>query len=294
MNETLITICKRNHIVIDKIYYYPNYLIIESTNKKYLFEKVSEDILSFLREIDYPFLLDSIDTYDSFSLFPYYEDLHDKCEKGKKMMEALSLLQQKTLLKIELLEDEKKDTYQMILARIENEMNYYLDLQKQIEEEEFFPRVDYYYLLLNISMIYQILFLARDKLDSWFSQDSILFKGYCLKDVSFSNFRFGEEEYFIDYRDSSFDFCVYQLALFYQKNYLESSMRDLFMIYEKNIPLSSSEWDLLYSLICIPKRIKFLENTYQNTVTIQKTLEYIDLTFQFVSEKDKENQETNK
>lgn len=292
MNEKLFELCKELNISYSKISFFPNYCLIYAYDNIYYFKEKDEDILSFLREIEFIYVLSPIHSISSYGLFPYYRDLFSPLEKGKKMMGILSLLHKKTLQKVKLSENEKKEIYQMISSRIEKEINYYLDFQDRMEEYDSFPRIDYYYLLNNVSLLYQILYFAKEKLEFWFQGDSILLKSFCIKNVSLSNFRFGEKIFFIDYKGSIFQYIVYNIEDFYRENYLVGSMMELFSIYEENNLLSFYEWNLIFSLICIPKRIVFSDDIYQNTVYIQKTLEYIDNTFQFVLEKNKEYQKT--
>ena len=293
MNEKLFELCKVLDISYSKIAFFPNYCLIYTYDNIYYFIEKDDNILSFLRKIDFIYVLSPIHSISSYGLFPYYRDLYNSLEKGKKMMEAISFLHQKTLQRVELTENEKKEIYQDISSRIEKEINYYLDFQDRMEEIDSFPRLDYYYLLNNVSLLYQILYFAKEKLDVWFRGDSIILKSFCINNVSFSNFRFGEKIFFIDCKGSTVQNIVYNIEDFYRENYLEGSMMEFFSIYEKNNLLSFFDWNLFFSLICIPRRIVFSNDVYQNTVCIQKTLKYIDNTFQFVLEKDKEYQKTN-
>ena len=293
MNEKLFELCKVLDISYSKISFFPNYCLIYTYDNIYYFIEKDEDILSFLRKIDFIYVLSPIHSISFYGLFPYYSDLYSSLEKGKKMMEAISFLHQKTLQRVELTENEKKEIYQDISSRIEKEINYYLDFQDRMEEIDSFPRLDYYYLLNNVSLLYQILYFAKEKLEVWFRGDSIILKSFCINNVSFSNFRFGEKIFFIDCKGSTVQNIVYNIEDFYRENYLEGSMMEFFSIYEKNNLLSFFDWNLFFSLICIPRRIVFSNDVYQNTVCIQKTLKYIDNTFQFVLEKDKEYQKTN-
>lgn len=293
MNEKLFELCKVLDISYSKIAFFPNYCLIYTYDNIYYFIEKDDNILSFLRKIDFIYVLSPIHSISTYGLFPYYRDLYNSLEKGKKMMEAISFLHQKTLQRVELTENEKKEIYQDISSRIEKEINYYLDFQDRVEEIDSFPRLDYYYLLNNVSLLYQILYFAKEKLDVWFRGDSIILKSFCINNVSFSNFRFGEKSFFIDCKGSTVQNIVYNIEDFYRENYLECSMMEFFSIYEKNNLLSFFDWNLFFSLICIPRRIVFSNDVYQNTVCIQKTLKYIDNTFQFVLEKDKEYQKTN-
>ena len=67
----------------------------------------------------------------------------------------------------------------------------------------------------------------------------------------------------------------------------------LFDYYQKNIFLSEEEFILLKAFICIPKKLIFTRNIYDNTVSIYYLLEYIEKTNSFL-EKYEKNQETNK
>ena len=290
MNEKLFELCKAVNISYSKISFFSNYCVIYTYDNVYFFKEIEEDIISFFKKIEFVYVLYPVHSISSYGLFVYYKDLYSPLEKGKKMMEILSLLHEKTLKKVELSETEKKEIYQMISSRIEKEINYYLNFQDRMDEIDSFPRLDYYYLLNNVSLLYQILYFAKEKLEDWFQGDSILLKGFCIKNVSLSNFRFGEKIYFIDYKGSGVQYIVYNIEDFYRENYLVGSMMEFFSVYENNNILSSFELNLIFSLICIPKRIVFSDDIYKNTVCIQKTLEYIDTTFQFVLEKDKKYQ----
>lgn len=58
------------------------------------------------------------------------------------------------------------DTYKRIEKRINYLMDYYLDWQDYIERFSF-PRIDYYYLINNISSFYTMLKLSKNYLEKW-------------------------------------------------------------------------------------------------------------------------------
>ena len=70
-------------------------------------------------------------------------------------------------------------------------------------------------------------------------------------------------------------------------------MNSLFDIYQKDIFLSEEEILLLKTFICIPKKLEFSKNVYNNTVSIYYLLEYMEKTLSFLEEYEK-YQETDK
>ena len=68
------------------------------------------------------------------------------------------------------------DIYNTINDSITYIRNYYLDYQDYIESFEF-PRIDYLFLIKNISLVYKSLNISKDKLDKWYknNDDKYLF-----------------------------------------------------------------------------------------------------------------------
>ena len=265
-----------------------NYLIKEKdSSKKELFE--------FLESIHYPYYLPLISSYqDSYELYPYYDDNTSFLPtKGKELLAAFSLLHMESMYVEDVSEDEIREIYEEIQNKITSVFEYYSKLQDFMEEFSF-PRIDYYFLIQNVSMFYQILQKAREYLDLWFSScDGKIRKAYVLHNPFLSNFRICDQSYFIDYHFCQKDILIYDFVEFYKKEYYHFDMKSFFEWYQVKLSLSESEIYLMNALICIPAIVSFKDKVYANTVSIQKELEYIHDTFQFLSEENKENQETN-
>jgi len=66
---------------------------------------------------------------------------------------------------------DRKKEYEKINNEIEYLINYYLDLQDYLEENNL-KRPDYFLLILNISKYYKVLNISRDYLEKWYQEDN--------------------------------------------------------------------------------------------------------------------------
>lgn len=112
----------------------------------------------------------------------------------------------------------KEKLYKRLNKKIDYLMDYYLDWQDYIERFSY-PRMDYHYLIVNISSFYTMLNIAKNNLSDWYNNKT----------------------------------------------------------------------KLIYSLICIPNKIKLSSNIYNNILIIKKSLDYNDKVFLFFLEKNKKN-----
>lgn len=289
-------VCKKYSISLKKVEYYDWYFLLFSDNKIYLLKdgKDNKKLLSYFETIHYSFYLKRInENIDSYQLYVYPMNVEkDSNILGQELIKAISDLQLKTVFDEEILEDKYNNFYQKVIADIDYQMKYYLDLQDYIEGFSF-PRLDYYYLLLHISSIYKILQRARYYFDLWYKKKNLKFrKCYSIHNVSTCNFIASDSSCFIDFSECYQDLIITDFVNFYRNELLSFDMISLFDIYQKSISFREEELLLLKTFICIPKRLDFSKNTYANTVSIYYLLEYIEKTNLFLEENEK-NQEAN-
>lgn len=287
--------CEKYDISPTKIEKHPLYIILYTKEKTYLLkEKDSskKELFSYLESIHYPYYHSpQNELEDSYELYEYEEEKMDSQTKGHEIMKALGLLHQKTMITQDIEEEDRKEQYEKINGKIEEIRRYYQSLQEYIEQFSF-PRVDYYYLINNISMFYQILFLSKNLLEEWYQLKPGKRRiALVLHNGSLKNYH---KDYFIDFSKCEKDDIIEDFLSTYQKEVGNLNMIELFSTYEKINPLTKEEKKLLFSLICIPEKIDFSSNIYKNTVEIQKKIAKIHETFLFLSEKNKENQKTDK
>ena len=289
-----------NNIDVKKITYHDKYVIVENSENKYLIksrDSNKSEIFDYLKSIKYPYYLDIVNSYnDYYEIYPYYDDkVIDKYNKGKKLIEALSLLQLKSLAYKEYSEDSIKEIYENLVEEIDNTMKYYLDLQDYIEEF-IFPNPAYYLLIKNISKFYELLRLGRLSLDQWYQniKDKKLREVLLISNVCLNNFCFGDYSYFIDYKDAHWGLVSYNFAGFYKKDLFSVDMVSLFDYYKTLFNFEENDYYLLCALISIPIKIKFSRNAYNDTVFVRRVVDYVLKTIEFISEENEKYQEANK
>lgn len=281
--NSIFELCNNNNINIEKFEYINNNIVIISDNKKYLIKKKNNkelELFKYFESINYNYYLNIIDSNNDYILCNYYDNNSEILED--KMIEVISSLHLKTMHTKEI---NSELLYKDISDKIDNLMTYYLELQDYIEEFSF-PRLDYYFLITNISLFYKILSFSKEKLDIWY-KDKVNSMRYSINigNVSLDNFRYGEEIYFIDYSNYKDDIFIYDLVELYKN----SSNIDL---YRSKVKMSLDEINLFYSLICIPERITFSDDIYKNIRNIRKNIDYILRTLDYLSKENEKDHKT--
>jgi len=290
--------CRKYSIKAKQVKRWNNYIIIYGEDGSYLLKEKDNDkekLYSTLESIQYPYYLPLLNSYqDSYELYPYFEEeVYDNNIKSKEFLKGLILLHKESIYYDDVSNIDINDFYDKIRKDIDEQLQFYLNLQNNIEVEGF-PRIDYYYFLLNVSSFYKVLTIALDKLDLWKSLEiKKIRKALIMHKDSLSNFSYSSKKsYFIDFSECKHDLLINDFISFYQANLHQIDMIECFHIYQSYIPFSYDEKVLLFCLICIPIRITFTDNIYQNIVIIQNRVNYIEKTLQFLLEEDKENQKT--
>lgn len=290
--------CIENNIKLKKVEYLKNSIIIYSDDTKYLLKEGNNDLelFDYFEKVGFHNYLHRINKDNNdYSLYIYCDDINsDKDLKIKGLIDVISTLHLKTMYYTELSTNQFDQLYNNINKEIEYTRNYYLDLQDYIEEYPF-PKIDHLFLIKNISMIYQILLLSKKKLDEWYNMKKLnLRKSYIIGDNnSLDNFRFCDNSYFINYNKCHEDIFIYDLVYLYKNEVLNVDFIEVFNLYKEKILLEDEEINLFKALICIPNKITFSKDMYENTIKINNLLDYISRTFSIVLEKNEENQEAN-
>ena len=171
-----------------------------------------------------------------------------------------------------------KDLYDKLNKKISDTYKYYLELQDKIEEMDF-PKPAEYLLINNISSIYKLLNYSKDKLDS-ISSNSLIIKSLIVNKINFID----KDNIYFNYDYFTRDLLVYDLDMIYRNiGYLELDKYELDL----------DNLNLLLCLISIPEEIFLNKSNYINTINIRKLINYVNKTFNFCLEKDKENEKAN-
>lgn len=283
MNKYIFELCRRNNIKINKFYFMNKIIIIESDNNSY-FCKMKDDVDFDISKynINFPMPIDEI---DSFQLYLYDNFVFDLNEKYKMLIDTLINIHNKSKYDDFCCDD----LYNDISLTIKSIREYYLEIQDYIENFTF-PKLYYYFLLINISSFYNILNSAQYYLDKWYGKkDKYISKGVVVGNVSLCNFCCGEDSYFLDYSNIDINNIIYDIVNFYKNEVLNF---DIFELINYYFSLVDVDKDLFLALICIPNRLNFSNNNYKDILKIRKEIDYINKTFNYISEENEEDKET--
>ncbi|MBQ6134708.1 MAG: hypothetical protein IJI60_00130 [Bacilli bacterium] len=273
-----------------------SYIILYEEKNTYLLkEKKSskKELFSYFQEISYPYYVPLISSEeDDYELYTYIEDKGDH-EKDIILVEALANLQKESLKEVDFSKEEKEEFYQKLEKKITNCLDCYENLQDYIHHFSF-PRVDYYHLLNNISLFYQILFCAKKYLEEWnFLSFTKKRKALILHNASLKDFHQNKRSYFLNFDECKEDNLIQDLLFFFQEEIEKIDGKRCLEKYEEVLSLLPEEKKLFFCLLCIPRKVEFSSNLYENTVRIQEECSRIHKIFTFLSEEDKEDQKTN-
>jgi len=280
---------------VKKLSYVDKFLIVDNDEGRYLFKRKDSnkrDIFSYLRQVGYDYYMPIVNDYnDAYEVYPYYDDnINDDYLKAKELLYALAVLHLRTTSYVEWMITDAKEIYEKIDVDIDLGMKYYLDLQDYLEGKLFLSPGEYL-LINNISKIYSLFRISKRRLDSFYESFSgKVREAVLVGNVSLSNFRVGDKNYFIDFRNSKKDLVIYDLVDFYRNEATSVNFPSLFNLYNSKYQLNQNEFDLFCALISLCDKFKFSKDNYKDTLRVRKLVDYVNVTLSFLSEKEEENQ----
>ncbi len=281
---------------VQSVEYHKNYLIVKCENQKYYCQKIDyslSKLLTYFQKIDFSYV-GPLTHYDDHYLLYCINQKEEKNDlKGKKLIQVLSSLHQKSVIIKEYSLEEKQKKYDFIHSMIESRMKYYLSLQDEIDEY-YFPPPAYYLFIKNISKVYSLLHYAFQQLDIWYQNEKLEYRDvFLIHNVCFDNFHFGDSCFFYDYGNENRGEPIYDVLSFFRKELFEIDLDSLFSLYQEVFPLRDEEISLFFCMLAIPDEISFQNYDFQNTILVRKFVNSIDKISSFLLEKNEENQETN-
>lgn len=283
---------------IDKVVVVDDYFLLSDGNHQYLLKKkdfFTEKIMNYFSSISFPYYCPILNSYqDEYELYLYSdESVDDLNRKGQEMIQAILYLQKNSIEEVEVSEDHFLQFYNQQLKRIDSMMNYYLHLQDTMEEMDYLSS-DYYLFITHISLFYECLHMARKKLEEWFSTKIYKMRvSYLIGDLSFSNFHYGKQRYFIHFNDLNKNFFLNDFIRFYRSNSSSISMEEILTKYQEEMDIQPHEASLMYYYLFMPLQIEFSNSIYHNTIQIRREIIYLENIKVFYSEKNEKNEETN-
>lgn len=277
---------------ITKISYINSNVYIETFANNYIVldKKIDKNkLFDFFRRVDFNFFKYPLnnDSYEIYLLSNDY-DVNKVSEIDLNMfIDCLSLLHKKTMEYDAISDDDFNKLYNYLYLKIDDTYKYYLRLQSKIEEKKF-PSPGEFLLINNISMIYKLLDYSLYKLDSLNNCDKDFHMCVLINKVSSDNF----DGSFIDFNYYSKGISLFDLDLFF-KNYYYANLISLFDRYWYNLSVNDCNLSLFLCLISIVWKVDFSSTNFNNCFRVRSLLDYVNKVFNFISEKDKENEKTN-
>lgn len=285
--------CVKYKIKIKRIKKTNNYIIIYSDKNNYLLKDNSKltHLFKYFEKINYDNYLPLIsDDADNYELYIYYSSIEDSEKKSYELVNVLINLHLKSLYYEEIDIDKLYAEYN---DKIDSLMNYYLKLQDYIE---YFlnPSIDYRIFMENISIFYRIISLSKRILDNWYSKKiSKVRKCYCINKVNLNNFILSDKNYFIDYSSCDKDYLIKDFYMFYKEELFNVDIIKLFNLYRDKLNLTDEEIELFFINICIPLKIELSNDVSYNMKLIEKEINYINKTLEFVLKEYEKDKKTN-
>lgn len=233
---------------------------IEIDGEKYAIKKKETSKEEIYRYLDargfsyYPSVL----TSDEFEITKAVEDIEYPLEqKIIDLMDIVALLHSKTSFYKEVEVDYFKKIYEDMKGNIGYLEEYYSDIITMIEKETYMSP-SFYLLARNISLFFDSLYYAKEKLELWYEMVSSKTKVRFVilhNNLSLDHFLKSDSAYLVSWDKSKLDMPIFDLYKLYKRHALDFDFEYLLKEYEKKYPLLEEERILLFILISLPNKL---------------------------------------
>lgn len=276
------------HSIIKKLKIHPvsyqkikSVFLVKEKNNSYIIKLNTNnyDIYKYLISKNFTYIPNNYnDSNDNFDIVEYIKETRvDNILKINDYLKILAILHLKTSYMREIDLDEIKENYEKLVNQIHELRVHYHELNDSIDKELFLSPASYL-LVRNISLIYSILNISEHSLNKIYDK---LKKEKSIKvcllhnNLSLEHLLTSDKEYLISWDKSYFDSPIIELENFYRKYYQFITINDFFEIYESVNKLTDIEKKLLIIKLSIPKKIEFTNNNYDNTVIVNREINYL-------------------
>ena len=298
--NNLKELLNRNNIVIKKITYKNNSIIIETEKEKYIIKDKknikTKELYTYLNNRNFnnyiPLEIDD----SNIEIYKYIEEKNiSKEEKAIDLIYVMSMLHVKTTSYKEVILDDVKKIYEEINNRINYLYKYYNNMQDNIESKTYYSPEEYL-LIRNISYIYNSLDYSKLKIEKWYELKKQETKERVVQlhnNLSIDHVIEGDKTYLISWKKAKKDIVIYDFINFYKNEYLNLEMNSLFKIYQSKYKYTKDEEQLFSSILSLPYKIEFKSDHYINNQITKKLIKYIIKTKKFLLEEYEKSEEIN-
>lgn len=260
-----------------------NAIIIDADDGHFVFKPKGmnndvEQLFKYLKSRDFGYLPDLIDSNEQYNIYRYIDDVTTPNEqKALDMMYLLSLLHNKTTYYKDINEDELKAIYEDIIKQIDDIYNYYNVLIDYIEQKIYMSPSEYL-LARNISRVFGNLIFCRREIERWYDlvKDNHKKRVVTLhNNIDLDHVLRYDNLHLLSWDNARRDMPLFDIFNFYRRYALELNFDELLKYYESKYKLLTDERLLLFVLISIPSKIKYIDNEIVNCKTTSRMLDYI-------------------
>lgn len=257
--------------------------IIDSMDGKFVVkpkgQKDVKELFQYLqhRKFDnFPNIVD--DTRSDINIYEYIEDVkYPKEQKAIDMVRVVSSLHNKTSYEKEVREDKYKEIYDNVKNNLEYYKQEYNKLILEIEDHIFMSPSEYLFLRNSSKLQNQIAF-CEAKLSEWY--ETVKNKrstrvSVVHNNLSLDHFLKGNKETLISWDRASIDSPILDIYNFYQKEALNLEFGSVLREYFRNCNLEECEKDLLFILLCLPKKIELDPDEFTSCSKVGESLDYV-------------------
>ena len=130
-----------------------------------------------------------------------------------------------------------------------------------------------YLLVRNISKVFEMLDFCKYSIEKWYKiiNDKKRVRLVQLhNNLSYDHFIKNKYSYFISWGSSRRDIPIYDLIYLFNLYYYDVDFLDILNVYQKNYSLLEEEKILFLILICLPNKIIFSDNEYDDCLKVKK------------------------
>ena len=255
----------------------------------------NQKIYKYLEDRNFNNFLPIYNSYeDPYEIYPFIVERQlEPKDKAQDLVYMLSLLHNKTTTYENVDLDEVKNIYETTIEKLDYLDQYYHDLQDNIESKVYMAPAEYL-LIRNITSIYSAIYFSKEYIKKWHDEKTnqkTERRVFLHNNLYLHHFLLGEDNsYFINWENSKRGNVIYDFLSFYRNEYLNIEPKALFDIYQAKFLYTKDEKTLFFALLAFPWKIAFQKSNYINTIEVRNLIKYIDMTNDFISEKNEENQ----
>jgi hypothetical protein len=270
--------------------------IVDTDDGRFVFKKNNgnniANLYKYLNSRNFTNYDPLVNSDDHYNVYHYIDEIDTpKEQKALDLVNIISLLHNKTTFYKEVDIDDYKKIYEDIKEKLNYYYSYYSNLIDMIETKVYMSPAEYL-LARHISKVFGLFYYCQKELEDWYNliKDKKKQRFVTLhNNLEIDHLIKTDETYLISWENSKVDMPIYDLINLYEKHYFNLDFAELLKSYEFKYPLLPEERKLFFILISIPKKVEFTNNHYLNCKEVNRYLDYIYTTEEFILEYQSQN-----